>query len=169
MTFPHIRRLLYKFDKEEVIVTPCHGDLNTNNIFLSNKKSSIALIDFEYSCPDMVFKDFISLETSIRAYHNENSCTLGDLVKLELQCIKSKSVDGEYFGNINKIREASKKLSNNLNLANKFSLYNYDKLYYIGLLFHLFKLLGLSIWEGSQIKRLLAAYIATAIYLDEIS
>ncbi len=62
--FPLPRNIMEKLSGVEVQLAVAHGDLNLNNIIVSNDDQRLALIDFEYCGIDHVFKDFVSLEVS---------------------------------------------------------------------------------------------------------
>lgn len=53
-----------KLSDVEIPFSVGHGDLNLNNIIVSENHNRVALIDFEYCGVDHIFKDLISLEVS---------------------------------------------------------------------------------------------------------
>lgn len=48
-------------------MTVCHGDLNSNNIMVSDN-NDITFIDFQETGRGHVFEDFVTLESSLRIY-----------------------------------------------------------------------------------------------------
>lgn len=162
----HIRRLLNGFYDETVVTALCHGDFNTNNIFLDSSGTSIATIDFEYSCQDMLFKDFISLESSARVYCNDVDCELEPLIRQEIYLLKHTTLpenSTKYINNVFKIRNSANLLHSKIDIGGNI---DYTKMYNVGLAMHLFKLLGLEIWKESQIKRLTAGFFAVLSHLS---
>lgn len=61
---PLPRNIMEKLGELSLQYAVVHGDLNLNNIIVSECDQRIALIDFEYCGIDHLFKDFISLEIS---------------------------------------------------------------------------------------------------------
>ena len=165
--FSHMRRILGQFDREPVFTSLCHGDLNTNNIFIDAERSSISTIDFEYSTNDMIFKDFISVESSVRAYGSDDSQCFSDLFNSEYGMLKKseQAACSGYLSLIDKIRHSASSLCENQGLGDFET--KLSKLYYAGLMMHLYKLLGLNAWDEEQSKRLVAALCAVAVYLQD--
>lgn len=62
--FPLPRNIMDQLGELSIQYAVVHGDLNLNNIIVSESELRIALIDFEFCGVDHVFKDFVSLEVS---------------------------------------------------------------------------------------------------------
>ncbi len=61
----------------------CHGDLNSNNILISNN-NDLSFIDFQHTGRGHVFEDFVVFECSLRFYANFD-ITFTDLIDHEIQ------------------------------------------------------------------------------------
>lgn len=161
-----IRRIISKMEKLQVLETIVHGDFNSNNIFFGASASNIALIDFEYSGFDMVFKDYVSLEMSIRTEFKQpepkDALPLGELIKSEHFLLSTGDVsDGDALPYLCLCRDVRK------SACDKFSGID-RRLYLIGVAFHAFKLLGIPAWNNIQAARLLSAYVAACLQLESL-
>ncbi|MDU8927671.1 phosphotransferase [Alisedimentitalea sp. MJ-SS2] len=64
--FPRPMRLLFTNNWTNALETICHGDMNANNIMYEPKSGTIAFIDFLRTGLNHIYRDFISLESSVR-------------------------------------------------------------------------------------------------------
>lgn len=62
------RKIMQEMRGQEIPQFICHGDLNSNNVITFSDGKYFSLIDFEYAGVDLAYKDFVSLEVSIRAH-----------------------------------------------------------------------------------------------------
>ena len=69
VSYPNIVRLLSETKIAKEFWSLCHGDLNTNNIIVSDG-GDIALIDFRDAGIGHVFEDMVTLEACVRLYWN---------------------------------------------------------------------------------------------------
>lgn len=172
----HIRRQLGKFYDQSMPETICHGDFNSNNIILSSDSQSLSVIDFEYTGFDCFYKDFISLESSVRAYWNdqffstEDDCwTLYEAEQILLnggsckEAVNRVPAAFSYFEIVQKIRGAAEAAAKLAGLDFK------PELYALALAFHMLKLNGLRIWDASAKIKLMACLFATADRLERLS
>lgn len=60
------RRVIFQHNRAGTM-TVCHGDLNSNNIMVSDN-NDITFIDFQETGRGHVFEDFVTLESSLRIY-----------------------------------------------------------------------------------------------------
>lgn len=145
--------------------TICHGDLNTNNIIVSNDRKRMAVIDFEYTGIDHIYKDFISFEVSIRCYAEKGDLPINELIekeKIRFENLKNASAeclgDGDDIVNIIRwscIQKYSKEWHSD----------DWRK-YIICLSFHTMKVAALPGWTREQFSRLIATLIASSISLN---
>ena len=169
-----VRRNLHKFENISVPETIGHGDFNTNNIIFSPDRSLATLIDFEYCGYNYAFKDFISLECSLRV--DERSLKAGNAKEFE-SCVgaelhllnkedlsklpKSYLEYTDYLSRIHSIRVAAKNMAERLEI-------NFDRrLYNLALAFHFLKLLGIPKWPDANSFLLLSAYVASSEWLEK--
>jgi hypothetical protein len=158
---PSLRRTLARINFGTITLSFGHGDLNANNIFITPDDSNFALIDFEYSGLDHCFKDFISLESSLRLEFQSPSLAafdLSSLIELELAALTGESLPAdpkppEYFAEIVKVRNAAQVRFPNTSEPN----------YQIALGLHSLKLLGLPLWKSDQKRALCAVVFASAL------
>jgi hypothetical protein len=164
--FSFIRKFLEKFDRTSVPKCICHGDLNSNNILFGRGDNAVALIDFEYSGLDILYKDFVSLECSVRVddvrFAIETHESFGERVLAELKSIRGE-LDGTvvYLDQLRRIRIAAEQC------ARRSSLDFSRDLYVLTLSFHLLKLLGITQLPLPARHQLLAAFCACGLYLEE--
>ena len=162
------RTIVSKFSEALIRKTICHGDLNTNNIILSNDRRHMALIDFEYTGIDHIYKDFVSLEISSRCYFDDG--VPGDLTAL----IERERLRFQRFA------EGSYRASDDDDLIaivrrrciDRFqSLWDANCVaqYVLALSFHLQKVAALDGWSKSQFSRLISTFIAANKFLDGMS
>jgi CheY-like chemotaxis protein/thiamine kinase-like enzyme len=122
-----------------------HGDLNGNNIIISENKQ-ILFIDFQDTGFGHVFEDFIALECSIRlSYPIEvNKSKSIDYLNFELNIENDfeTSFDSKYKEHINNIRKLA---FENFKTEDK-------KNYYYGLAAYAFRLLRLDLTDEQKIK-----------------
>jgi len=170
----HLRRVMPRVKADDIALCYCHGDFNSNNIFISAEKRGVALIDFEYSGKDHVYKDFVSFESSLRTEYllqDRVPLSFSELVAMEVDYLTKFGVAGEavsvpYLTQIDRVRcAASSRYGDQSSL-----------LYSTALGFHSVKLLGLSsldgerakqhlppVWNREQKKRLCAAVFAASL------
>lgn len=134
-----------------------HGDLNANNVFMDSKLNSIAIIDFEQSGWNHVFRDFVSFESSIRLEFNSGEPTTQDLLRLcELEraaMVEDAEYEASwpsYLEQIMKLRKVAR---------TRFVSVPWE-LYEVALGLHSWKLFGVSNWSLEQKKRLAACLFA---------
>jgi hypothetical protein len=92
-------------ERGECMTCICHGDLNSNNILLSEKSKTPVFIDFQDTGKGHVFVDFIVFENCIRLYYNHNK-TLEELVEFEIELnkiIEGKNMTSIFNGNFKMI------------------------------------------------------------------
>jgi len=161
---PSIRRILAKRGADPVEVGFVHGDLNANNVFLSGDDGRLAMIDFEYSGEDHVYKDFISLESSIRLdFQSKRLATMplerliADERALLQNCDVALAADAvEYLAGVQRIRQAAvARLEKPI-----------ARSYAIGLGLHSLKLLRFTVNSIGQQRALCAAVFASALTAD---
>jgi len=161
------RTLSGKFANSSIKKTICHGDLNTNNIVISNDRRRMALIDFEYTGVDHIFKDFVSLEISVRCYLETGAATdLAGLITSETVALGDFLVSG-----LDSISPTT-----TVNVIRKKFIERYSSIwdehlahqYALALSFHLQKVAALDGWTEQQFTRLIAAFIAVTGTLSVI-
>lgn len=170
-SFIGIRKLLSRKGMHQIPLTICHGDLNTNNIFINSSKTSISMIDFEYSGEDWCYKDLVSLETSTRVFWGGKSMSsenFWDIFETEVDLfikIKSHNFEdvGKYFTPIQKLRHSAMSMD-----RNKVDDTSY-RAYMFGYAFHCLKLLGMTHWTQDQLCRLGASYLASLSVLEGLT
>ncbi|HVZ54052.1 MAG TPA: hypothetical protein VG986_18930, partial [Pseudolabrys sp.] len=171
----HVRRHLRKFFDSKVPLVVSHGDFNTNNIILSRASNALSTIDFEYTGPDCFYKDFISLESSIR------TAWMGGAMSTPDECwkvfeVESALLNGKpladvikgavalepLFAAICKIRQAARE-----SIEKSKCKFEPD-LYALALGFHMLKLCGLAVWDRSAKVRLIACLMACCDKLQKL-
>ena len=171
----HVRRHLTKFYAKTMPRVISHGDFNTNNIILSADGKALSTIDFEYTGYDCIYKDFVSLESSIRTYwvgHQfSTSAECWELFSAECDLLDGHDVTAAtkhmpaaqaYFECIEKIRNAARRAVEKRAIKFDFELYT------LALAFHMLKLNGLRIWDSSAKIKLLSCLFATSRRLQKI-
>lgn len=164
-----IRKQLWKFDSRQVPTWICHGDFNTNNILVGRSDSSVAVIDFEYSGPDCAYKDFISLECSLRvddvAQAIGGEVDLLSLAEAEFSLLSEGKIDSScgrgYLSHVASVRQAARTA-----LQSQSAVFDED-VYSVALGFHLLKLIGISTLDVRSRFQLLAAFIAVGRRLEQ--
>lgn len=155
-----LRRTLAKKGAGEIKLCFGHGDLNANNIFIDSSGHNLAMIDFEYAGLDHCYKDFVSLESSIRLEFRRPALPdikLLDLVDVEMKLFKNPDEDipgaPDYVEPIRDLRKSAiARFGTPLGLN-----------YFVAVGLHSLKLLGVSAdWRPDQKKVLAAAALASA-------
>lgn len=164
--FPFIRKQLELFDRTTVPLCVCHGDFNSNNIIFGRGGNAIATIDFEYSGIDLIYKDFVSLECSVRIDDVRTPITMVNDFRARVQAELS-MLNGDpasamvpYLGAVQVVRLAAQKC-----LASAGSEWD-ARLYALALSFHLLKVLGIRTLDRKSSLQLLAGFAACGIYLQ---
>jgi Phosphotransferase enzyme family len=163
--FQPIKRTLSRVNDEIALQCHSHGDLNANNIFADAGLTNIAIIDFEYTGENHVFKDFVSFEASIRALVPDplNRQTVGELIEAELRLNSGRetvdlfAIDDQLFIQLAKFRSMAFTLFPDAS----------ERLYRVAAMLHHWKLLGLPVWAYPQKLRLAASLVATLVKLRE--
>lgn len=161
--FDDVRPSLRRLPDVKVAKCICHGDLNANNIFFHG--GNLALIDFEQTGPNHVFRDFVSFESSVRSLYAPSTSghtPFEELVDLELALLREPDMivlQDPVLLQVQRIRAA----------AFKRFPYAEPVLYTATILLHLWKLIGFrndtsanSIW-GDRGERYLAAGLTAAL------
>jgi hypothetical protein len=174
--FDHVRRQLSKFHAKMMPEVISHGDFNTNNIIFSADGKSFSTIDFEYTGYDFIYKDFVSLESSVRTYWRSVAFTT-PTEWLELYLAEKDLLGGSepeeaaraipaatpYLACVAQIRDAAKNVAEKCNVSFDLDLYT------LALAFHMLKLNGLRIWDESGKIKLLACLFAVSDRLQNIT
>jgi len=161
------RTFVAKFAGGFIQKTICHGDLNTNNIIVSMDRRRMALIDFEYTGIDHIFKDFVSLEISVRAYFSGASSEDIDAI------VADESVSLKAFLDPLAATHSASDLVSAIRgkcLDRFASVWSQSMAYQyvLCLSFHLQKVAAIPGWNSAQFGRLIAAFIATAQVLSDV-
>jgi hypothetical protein len=133
-TFPTAQKLFTEPVTNDYTECICHGDLNTNNILISDESDELILIDFQETKEGHVFHDFIVFEMCFRLYRKTNS-TFDELLKIEAE------ISQDNFESIEKkdgIYEQIKRLR--VLAKENFPDDNFDKTYYYGMAVRAFRL-----------------------------
>jgi Phosphotransferase enzyme family len=88
-----------------------HGDLHCGNILVNRNSGALAFIDFQQTGPHYIFRDFVSVESSIRIDWNA-ALDRDDLQRcfgqeIQLAELQEPNADGSYVGLCAKVREAA--------------------------------------------------------------
>jgi len=156
-----VRKALTARNWGSVSLAFCHGDFNSRNIFLDEKTSRCALIDFEQSGAHHIYRDFISFEYSVRGEFNVSIAgeeNLGELIQAERDLAANVAVTFpkyEYISHVLTIRAAARK---------KFGEEEWPA-YNIASMLHAWKLCALDAWTEKGKKRIGAALLATLLEL----
>jgi len=153
------RNLLDKFDGIKLNTCICHGDLNLKNIIISGDANKMALIDFEYSGFDHIFKDYISLDVSlldIEEYGN----TVEEVYEKQLWDLSEQM----FWGDSGRLRYEIAKT-----IVGRFpnTYRSYYNSYMICLAFHLFKVAALKSVKERHFKNMFATLCAIVKILEE--
>ena len=147
LSFPDVRRTLRNVGNHQVPFCVSHGDLNANNIFLNGSASSIALIDFEQTGHTHVFRDFVSLESSVRSLlplQKKTRLSFLDRIEAETYLLNntppSRRLD-IVTRQVKKIRDAA---------FQKFPDAD-PKIYHTALILHIWKLIGFQSSDGKSL------------------
>lgn len=144
-----IRRALRHLPNSKVPLCICHGDLNSNNIFITADLAAIALIDFEQTNFHHVFRDFVSLESSVRslfAISGVRRIAFEALVDLEVALIHDVNADVSTDPPLEQVQSIRRAAFKHFPKADK-------ALYHGALALHLWKLLGFREGDASHWKR----------------
>lgn len=132
-------------NNQEYTMCIIHGDLNGNNVIISENKQ-ILFIDFQDTGFGHVFEDFIALECSIRLHYpielNKQKSTYYLDFESSIENENSNFVDIKYKKHIQNIRKMA---FNNFNTEDR-------KNYYYGLAAYAFRLLRLDLSDEQKIK-----------------
>lgn len=173
--FKHVRAYIQKFRGQEIPQFVCHGDLNSNNIVVFEGGDQYSLIDFEYTGVDTVYKDFVSLECSLRlnyplsvdpeelnkwlSYEEEFFDNFGISEKTRIPGVSREAE--EFFGAIASIRK------NMVEFLKSRGVCVDPQHYQLCIAFHLLKLCGLDCWEKTEFLRLFFSYVAVLSTLED--
>lgn len=160
-SYGNVRRVTSLCDQIKTLLAYCHGDLNANNIFHNSGVNSIAMIDFEQAGERHIFRDFISVETSIRmnlAYPLTDSIGTLELIKLEKAHMNNlqNQIDGDYWKWISLPRQLGFEVYSGIDVRS----------YVLPLVFHSWKVLGIKSWDYEIEKRLASVILAGLSFLD---
>ncbi len=173
-SFRQFRRFLGAFENRTMPEVVCHGDLNSNNIILDEKRTSLSLIDFEYTGYDSIYKDFVSLECSLRVDESNLSAErlreFSALVNLEKAMlnrkefgVSSKRKSSQFTDYLERICEVRKVCQD---VCDRVGVELDTEVYALSLGMHLFKLLGIGDWNDNNASLLLASFVAIGEYLE---
>lgn len=159
-----IRRTIAAVNDGPVKLVYCHGDLNANNIFLDEAHGGLALIDFEQSGENHIFRDIISVETSVRMElptAQTTDLSFADLIELEIRVNKDKStsVGTTYASWLGQVRSIAKSRFPDTT----------DHEYVVPLILHSWKVIGIQKWDYEVQRRLCAALIGGLKTLRNLS
>ena len=146
----------------------CHGDLNSNNVFVNSKTKALGTIDFSDSGSNHIARDFVSFESSVRAESTHNKSVelefdkLVEIEKLTLNEFENNSRDGrsdypEYIELIQKVRMSFCKTFGN----------DYFAQYAAALLMHTWKLFGIDAFAFEAKRRMIALMVAAGEILEK--
>lgn len=154
----------------------CHGDLNSNNVMVFEGESQFSLIDFEYTGNDSVYKDFISLESSLRVHFPVHvdvlECEKWTMIEHLLfdECASFGSefdvsvLEEMYRPYFDSILTLRRKMA--VSLGEQGLEVNWGH-YLFALAFHLMKLAALENWDRDQFMKLLFSYLSCLSILDK--
>jgi hypothetical protein len=160
---PPIRRAIFLTNWGPLVECFGHGDLNANNIMVNSNVSRLALIDFADSGRNPAFRDFVSLETSVRLEWDIESSNEDPSFEIsyeqEARLFEDASAGariGGYLEKVAQIRLVAIETFPNVPFA------------------HYAALLALNLWKVNAVRppdlksqrRLLAAIAASLTYLD---
>ncbi len=154
------RNLIDRYEGSNFKQCICHGDLNLNNVIVSDDGRKVALIDFEYCGFDHLFKDFISLEVSLLELGDEST---------DISSIYEKKVKG--FEGLD-LAETNFELQSIVRNAffRKFAdqeLEAVNEQYLICLAFHLFKVAALPGLDSKFFQNMFATLCAIMKVLED--
>ncbi len=140
----------------------CHGDLNSNNIIVSESGEFI-FIDFQETGRGHVFEDFITLESSLRLYYPDDREQIKknewlDIIDMERKICRIESQ--ENYSNLFKHISLIRNLANN-----NFPFEDFSNYYYGIAAFNL-RLLRLKGLTSSQIGRIIITILVALENLD---
>jgi hypothetical protein len=171
----HVRRYLRKFSGRTVAQVLCHGDLNLNNVILGPSPESIALIDFEYSGFNALYKDCISLELSFRLSYTGFAPTgranAQRLVRAEKAICQNRPLNrllvdlpgvDVYEREISRIRMAAQQICRDIGQPFEIDIYC------LGLAFHGLKLCAVGSWDLAAATKLVSCVIAMTEILKDM-
>jgi aminoglycoside phosphotransferase (APT) family kinase protein len=129
----------------------CHGDLNSNNVILSDD-GAVIFIDFQETGRGHVFEDFVTMEASVRIHHKDGSSVdWTDYLRQEMQM--------ELGGDINGLDEAHRLMAHIRSLALQNFVREERRNYYYAAAAFNFRLLRAPLSEG-QLKKCVCAILA---------
>ena len=162
-SFPKLLAKLPNVDHRNFNKSLCHGDLNTNNIIVS-QQGSIALIDFRDAAIGHVFEDIMTLEACVRLFWGDDKALapsdadplFKELYQLETELTKGRPGSGksEMWQLIAHIRQRA------------FETFPSEPkpTYLFGLAYYCFRLMRIHSTPISTV-RLLACFVASAVSL----
>jgi len=158
---PLPRNIMGKLSGLNIKRTVVHGDLNLNNIIISENDQRLALIDFEYSGIDHVFKDFVSLEVSTLELYKHFNCfdRALDFFRARHSTDNFWEKNDDLIGNI---RIVAKSKFSDASESPEIS-------YLLCLAFHLFKVAALNTIDKKYFVTMLASLCAALERLDRTS
>ena len=176
VSFDHVRNYVRNLRGQKLPIYVCHGDLNSNNVMVFLGGPQFSLIDFEYTGPDTVYKDFVSLELSLRLYYptaptQEN---LTGWLAAEEDVLEALANDEEkrfdyldertrgLFQSVLKLRRLAMEFVRSRNA--EFSSIQYE----YALTFHLYKVAALRDWKEHEFPRLFFSYLSGLNAIDNI-
>ena len=148
--YPMPEVFLFSPERGDFHTCLCHGDLNSNNILLT-EKNDLIFIDFQHTGRGHVFEDFVTLECSLRFYSNFDM-SFDDLIKEEICLIDDNKSKLPFADHMNKLRHFAK---------DTMKAENFDHYYYTLSLccYRLFRIKKLEEWQKQQLAACVIANI----------
>lgn len=129
----------------------CHGDLNSNNVMVA-ANGQVIFIDFQETGRGHVFEDFVTMESSVRLYHGDE--TLKGLALLESEQSIREGDDVAGLTGTSRIACEIRRLARSNFPSERFQTY-----YYASAAFN-FRLLRVKQLSPGQLARAVAAILA---------
>ncbi len=171
------RKIMQELRGQELPRFICHGDLNSNNIITFSDGGYFSLIDFEYAGLDLAYKDFVSLEVSIRAHLPVDANE--DLFEEFFECEQflydaflsndfelPTSLSArweEYFSEVFAHRKQMCEILRSSKVEVK------RDHYYLLLIFHLFKVAAVPAFSKNEFTRLFFSYFSSCFLVERDS
>ena len=160
--FPRPAYYLFSNEWSSVLETVCHGDMNANNIMYEERSGTIAFIDFQRTGFNQIFRDFVSLESSVRVDWIEAKADFdfSALLKEELKALEldEKKVRQLYLKQIILIRKKAEENFFPIGLRQ----------YYFSTIIHLWWLLvRFDHWSPTGYRRLCIGVLASLKWLEK--